>query len=662
MRIAPTESGELRDNTHFWRGRPLTTRHLLPHCEMQRRSFSERLRATPAKPGVYIMRDDSGAVLYVGKAASLRHRLSSYFSSPSGLEPKIRNLVSRVADFDFILTESEQEAVILECNLIKEHKPPYNARLKDDKSYPFIKIDVSEDFPQVYITRRVRKDGARYFGPFASAYSVRRTLALLKKLFPYRSCTKTITGTDPRPCLDYHINRCVGPCIGAVSKEQYAEIIDQVIMFMEGRTAQVTKTIAEHMEEAADALEFERAAALRDQIRAIERVHEGQKVLHLTAENLDVIAAAPSIREAWVEVFFIRQGKLIGRDHFIMEGTQDDEPRKILTAFVKQFYDATPYVPPRILVQYPLEDTDTIQRWLSDKRQSPVRIHVPQRGEKRKLVQMVAENAAEGLEQLKVKVTSDSANMQAAMDELQEALSLPRPPRRIECYDISNIQGSNAVGSMVTFEDGKPKTSHYRRFKIKTVEGVDDYSMMREVLTRRFRRLAKDSAGSTGYEPSSNGAADGDGKASHVGQSWGIVPDLVLIDGGKGHLGAALQVFLELGIDFVPLASLAKENEEIFVPQMQETIILPRSSQGLFLVQRARDEAHRFAITFHRERRSKRSVTSALDLVPGIGPKRRRMLLRRFGSVRGLKEASLDEIAAVPGMTLKLARQVKEYL
>ena len=631
---------------------------------MQRPNFSERLRATPTKPGVYIMRDDSGGVLYVGKAASLRHRLSSYFNSPSGLEPKIRNMVGRVADFDFILTESEQEAVILECNLIKEHKPPYNARLKDDKSYPFIKIDLTEDFPQVYITRRVRKDGARYFGPFASAYSVRRTLALLKKLFPYRSCTKTITGTDPRPCLDYYIHRCVGPCIGAVNKEEYAEVIDQVMLFLEGRTAQVTKTIAKRMQEAADALEFERAVALRDQMRAIERVHEGQKVLHLTSENLDVIAAASSLREAWVEVFFIRQGKLIGRDHFIMEGTQDDEPQKILTAFVKQFYDATPYVPPRILVEHSLEDADTIQRWLSEKRHGPVRIHVPQRGEKRRLIQMVAENAAEGLEQLKVKVTSDSANMQAAMDELQEALSLPRLPRRIECYDISNIQGSNAVGSMVVFEEGKPKSGHYRRFKIKSVEGVDDYSMMREVLTRRFRRLAKDkdSAASNGYDPSSDGTPDGNGKASHTGQSWGIVPDLVLIDGGKGHLGAALQVFLELGIDFVPLASLAKENEEIFVPQVQEPIILPRSSQGLFLVQRARDEAHRFAITFHRERRSKRSVTSALDLVPGIGAKRRRMLMRRFGSVRGLKEASLDDIAAVPGMTLKLARQVKEYL
>ena len=619
--------------------------------EMQKRDFSEHLRATPAKPGVYLMRDDSGAVLYVGKASSLRHRLSSYFSSPAGLAPKIRKMVGKVSDFDFILTESDQEAVILECNLIKEHKPPFNARLKDDKSYPFIKIDVSEDFPLVYITRRVAKDGARYFGPFASAGSVRRTLSLLKKLFPYRSCTKTITGTDPRPCLDYYIHRCIGPCIGAVNREQYREIIDQVILFMKGRTDRVVKTIAKRMQQAAEELEFERAAVLRDQLRAIESVHEGQKVLHLTSENVDVIAAAPSVREAWVEMFFIRHGKLIGRDHFIMEGTQDDEPQKILAAFVKQFYDATPYIPPRILLQYPLEDTEAIQRWLREKRQGPVDVHVPRRGEKRKLVQMVAENAAQGLEQLKVRQASDTANLDAAMAELQEALSLPRPPRRIECYDISNIQGTNPVGSMVVFEDGKPKRSHYRCFKVNTVEGVDDYSMMSEVLTRRFRRLAK--------------AVDGDGreaKPAGGSQSWGIVPDLVLIDGGKGHLGAALQVFLELGIDFVPLASLAKENEELFVPQMAEAIVLPRASQGLFLVQRARDEAHRFAITFHRQRRSRSSTASAIDLVPGVGPKRRRTLLRRFGSVKGLREAPLDDIAAVPGMTLKLARKVKEYL
>ena len=604
---------------------------------------------------MYLMRDASQRVLYVGKASILRHRVRSYFASSTNLAPKIRRMVKRVADFEYIVTESEQEAVILECNLIKEHKPPYNARLKDDKSYPFIKIDLSEDFPQVYITRRVSKDGARYFGPFASAISVRRTLGLLKKLFPYRSCTKTITGTDERPCLDFHIHRCVGPCIGAVDKAQYREVVDQVTLFMEGKTDRVVKSIALRMHEAADELEFERAAALRDQLTAIEKVHEGQKVLHLTSENLDVVAASISAGEAWVEVFFVRQGKLVGRDHFIMEGTEDDEPQKVLSAFVKQFYDTTPYVPPRILMQHSMEDSEAIEKWLSQKRDGTVKVHVPQRGEKRRLVQMVAENAAQGLEQLRVKQMSDEALMDVAMTEVQEALSLPRLPRRIECYDISNIQGTNSVGSMAVFEDGAPKSSHYRRFKIKTVEGIDDYSMMREALSRRFRRLAKSKDGST---IDGSGATSGSSKD----ESWGIVPDLVLIDGGKGHLGAALQVFLELGIDSVPLASLAKEEEELFVPQVPEPIVLPRGSQGLFLVQRLRDEAHRFAITFHRERRSKNSIRSALDLVPGIGPKRRKLLITRFGSVKGIQAAELEDIAAVPGMTMKQARTVKEYL
>ena len=603
------------------------------------------------------MRSESSEVLYVGKAASLRSRVSSYFAPSANHPRKIAKMVGRVADYEYIITESEQEALILECNLIKEHQPPYNARLKDDKSYPFIKINMAEDFPQVYITRRVSKDGSRYFGPFANAGSVRRTLNLLKKLFPYRSCTKTITGADARPCLDFHIHRCVGPCIGAVDKQEYAEVIDQVVLFLEGKTNKVVGSIKKRMLDAAESLEFERAAALRDQILAIEKVNEGQKVLHLTSENLDVIAASPGVREAWVEVFFIRQGKLIGRDNFLMTGTQDDEPPKILTAFVKQFYDATPYVPPKILVQHPIEEADAVQTWLREKRNGNVRVYSPQRGEKRRLVAMVAENAEQGFEQLRLKQMSDSAATDAAMSELQEALSLPYPPRRIECYDISNIQGSNAVGSMVVFEDGKPRKAHYRRFQIKSVKGVDDYSMMREMLTRRFKRLSQTK------RAASPDAAKPDAKPNNAkNASWGIQPDLVLIDGGKGHLGAALQVFLELGINDIPLASLAKENEELFTPQMSEGVMLPRNSQGLYLVQRARDEAHRFAVTFHRERRSKKSVSSALDLVPGIGPKRRRMLIRRFGSVRGISGASVEEVASVPGMTLTLARKVKEYV
>ena len=444
---------------------------------MAKPNFAQRLKATPTKPGVYVMRDGSRKVLYVGKAANLRSRLRSYFASPSGLAQKIRAMVDRVADFDFIVAESEQEALLLEANLIKRHQPQFNARLKDDKNYLYIKIDVTEDFPQVYLTRRVTKDRARYFGPFASAKSVRQTLALLKKLFPYRSCTKTITGTDPRPCLDFYIHRCVGPCIGAVDKQQYAEVIDQVMLFMSGKTDTVVRSIGARMSEAAEGLEFERAAVLRDQLRAIERVNEGQRVLEVSSEDVDVIALAGAESEAWVEVFFIRRGKLIGRDGFMMAGTEYGEPGETMTAFVKQFYDANPHVPSRVLVQHPVQDAEAIQRWLTEKRGTKVQVYVPQRGKKRKLVEMVAENAAQGLEQRRAK-ESVADGMDGAMSELQEALSLPKLPERIECYDISNTQGTNPVGSMVVFVDGKRRSSDYRRFKIRTVEGVDDYSMM----------------------------------------------------------------------------------------------------------------------------------------------------------------------------------------
>ena len=621
---------------------------------MARTEFAERLKATPTTPGVYQMLAANGEILYVGKAANLRNRLRSYFSSPSGMAPKIRAMIGLIADFSFIVAESEQEALLLESNLIKRHQPHFNARLKDDKNYLYIKIDVAEDFPQVHLTRRVSNDGARYFGPFASASSVRQTLALLKKLFPYRSCTKTITGTDPRPCLDYYINRCVGPCIGAADKEEYREVIEQVLLFMGGKTEPIVRSIAKRMREASDNMDFERAAVLRDQVKAIDRVREGQRVLEVAAEDMDVIALAEAQGEVWVEVFFVRQGKLVGRDGFMMVGAEQDGPADTITAFVKQFYDVNPHVPSMILVQHAVDDVAAIQDWLSAKRGTKVRVYVPQRGKKRNLVTMAADNAVQDLEQRRLK-QGRLDDMQDAMSDLQEALGLPRLPERIECYDISNIQGTNPVGSMVVFVDGKRQSSDYRRFKVRTVEGVDDYAMMREVLSRRFKRFGKTPEEASGSSDDSAGDSARD-------LAWQKAPDLVLIDGGKGHLGAALQVFLELGINEVPLASLAKENEELFVPQVPEPILLPRDSKALYLVQQLRDEAHRFAITYHRQRRSRASVRSAVDQIPGIGPKRRRMLLQRFGSAAGIREAKLDEIASIPGMTITLARTVKEYL
>ncbi len=625
----------------------------------------QRLQATPERPGVYLMKDARGAVLYVGKASVLRNRLRSYFGSPAAQPGKTRRMMGHVRDFEYIVTDTEAEALILENTLIKRYKPRYNARLKDDKTYPYLKIDLNEDFPRVYITRRVVKDGARYFGPFATANTVRKSMDLVKRLFPYRSCTKTITGADPRPCLEYHINRCVAPCTGYASREDYARVIEQVIMFMEGDTDAVTRDLAENMTLAAERLEFERAAVLRDRIKAVERVAEERRIKvdsnpaaggNLAWQaGMDVIALAQGSAEAWVEVFFIRKGKLIGREHFFMDGAQDDTPGVVIGQFIKQFYGSALTIPPRIIVQHPLEDQELVAQWLRGLRGGAVQLVWPQRGVNRQLVESVADNARQGLAQHRIKWLDNQDIIQQAMAELEEELSLPLPLRRMECYDISHIQGSNSVGSMVVFEEGRPKRSQYRRFKIKTVDGVDDFESMREVLRRRFKRLAaaRQSAGNSEY-------ADGAGALPAVQDGWAAVPDLVLIDGGKGQLSAALEVMLELGLDDIPLASLAKENEWLFVPHTPEPIILPRDSQALYLVQRIRDEAHRFAITYHRNLRSKGSLGSPIDLVSGIGPKRKRMLLRRFGSLKGIKEAALDEIAAVPGMTRSLAIRLKQ--
>ncbi|MAT08445.1 MAG: excinuclease ABC subunit UvrC [Dehalococcoidia bacterium] len=603
-------------------------------------NFSERLTHLPVKPGVYLMKDKSGKIIYIGKASVIRNRVRSYFQKKSNLPPKIQRMVSAIDDFEFIITESELEAFLLESNLIKQNQPRFNARLKDGKSYPFIKIDTAEPFPQVYITRKLNNDGSRYFGPYANAGSVRKTLGLLKKLFPYRSCTKHITGKDERPCLDYHINRCVGPCTGAVDADGYNEVIQQVIMFMEGKTDDVTKKISQNMHQASEDLDYERAAILRDQLTAIEQIHEKQKVINVSGENIDVIAGAKYLDQSRIEVFFVRKGKLVGRDQFIMQGTSEDSNSEILSAFITQFYSQSHYIPSKILLPEKIPDIEQIAVWLSAKKTTKVNLTVPYRGEKKRLLGMVEENAKRGLEQLKLKQIEEGST-EEALSQLQEALNLPRIPRRIETYDISNIQGSNSTGSMVVFEDGKPNKSDYRRFIIRNVKGIDDYSMMKEVLTRRFKKLNENISESN---------------------SWVKIPDLVLIDGGKGHLGAALQVFLELGVKDIPLASIAKQEEEVFVPETPEPIILDRSSQALYLLQRSRDEAHRFAITLHRKRRSKSSTASKLDSIPGIGPQRRKQLLRKFGSTKMVQQARIEDIASLPGFNISLAGRIKERL
>jgi excinuclease ABC subunit C len=612
----------------------------------------ERLPSVPLRPGVYLFKDTSSRFLYVGKAANLRNRLRSYFGTPYGMMPKTRRLMQQAVDFEFVVTDSESEALILENTLIKRHRPPYNTRLRDDKTYPYIKIDPREEFPQVYFTRRVLNDGARYFGPFASTGSIRKTLDLLKKLFPYRSCTKTITGTDARPCLEYYIHRCVAPCVGYADQTSYREVIEQVLMFLEGKTGDVVRQLNRRMASAAENLEFEQAARIRDQMQAIERVNEEQKMVSLRSQDMDVVAMAQERNEAWVEAFFIRKGKLVGRDHFIMDGVQDEEEGKVIATFIQQFYDRASFVPPLVVIQHEADETPLLTEWLSSRRGGPVSLHIPVRGEKRKLVSLVAENAAQGLSMSRIRRLAGQGALDTALAEVQEALSLPRLPNRIECYDISNISGTDAVGSMVVFQNGGPSKQHYRRFKIKTVDGPDDFAMMKEMLQRRFKRMAKQE----GETPES--------ETKPADDSWENVPDLILIDGGKGHLSAVQTVFMEMGIstDQVPLASLAKQEEEVFVPHSPDPMILPRNSQGLFLVQRVRDEAHRFAITYHQKLRSKRQTQSGLDTVQGIGPKRRKLLIQRFGSVQGIREATMEELTTVQGMTLVLAQNIKEQL
>ncbi|HEY55023.1 MAG TPA: excinuclease ABC subunit UvrC [Dehalococcoidia bacterium] len=600
--------------------------------------ITEQIRGLPSRPGVYLFKDAEGNILYVGKAANLRHRVSSYFGAGQKLTPKGERMVSKIGDLEYFVTTSEQEALILELNLIKRHHPHYNVRLKDDKSFPYLKIDLGEDWPRVHITRRLEENGGRYFGPFASAKSVRQTLKLLKGIFPFRSCTRTITGADPRACLEYDIGHCLAPCIGLVSRQEYAEVIKQVILFLEGKQARVVKQLKGRMNRAAEALDFERASRLRDQIQALERVVEGQRIATTVKGEQDVIAFEEDKDQACVQVFFIRGGKLIGRESFVLQGTRYEEPGQIMTSFIQQFYASSPQIPPLLLLQHPMADMATLQGWLQSKRGGRVKIQVPKRGKKRQLVKTVAENARQSLEQLKIKQLASPKAISAALGEIKEKLNLPRLPSRIEGYDISDIQGTAAVGSMVVFDKGKPKPAHYRRFRIKGVSGADDYAMLEEVLKRRFKR------------------------ASAASDSWAIMPDLVLIDGGKGQLNAALQAMEQMGVASVPAASLAKENEELFIPRRKEPIVLPRSSHGLQLLQRLRDEAHRFALGYHQRLRKKQSFASALDTIPGIGPKRKRALIRQFGSVKAIREAPLEELAGAKGMSPKLAKNIKEHL
>ncbi|MEZ4494077.1 MAG: excinuclease ABC subunit UvrC [Dehalococcoidia bacterium] len=621
-------------------------------------TISEKIRkqlaAMPSKPGVYIMRNADGDVIYVGKAARLKDRVRSYFGSAYSLEPKTLALRQQIEDFEFIVTGNAGEALILEATLIKKHQPFFNIRLKDDKRYPYLKVDVQNPWPRVSITRRIEKDGARYFGPYASAGSVRATLDLTKKLFPWRSCTKEITGRDPRPCLDYYIKRCIAPCTSFCTPEEYAEVVEQVILFLEGKANDVVRRLKAQMSDAAERMEFERAAMVRDQLKAVERTIERQTVATTRKEDADIFGIARSDDQACVQVFFIRGTQMVGRDHFIVEGARDETDSAVLGSFLEQYYESAQYIPKLVAVAVEPAERNDIEAMLSEKRESQVEVRVPARGEKLRLIEMANENARETLDMLQVKWLADATKTDRALEQLQEELALPEPPGRIECYDNSNIQGSSPVSSMVVFENGRPATSQYRRFRVKTVEGADDFATMQEVLRRRFRRAGKVRSQSV--------AVDGEvAELPEADDAWDL-PDLVIIDGGKGQLSAAVEAMREIGVYDIPTVGLAKQHEELFVPGEPAPVILPRGSDALYLVQRIRDEAHRFAITYHRQLRGKSQVSSALDNVPGIGPKRKKALLRKFGSVKAVREASVEEVAATVGFTEALAGRVKDHL
>lgn len=609
------------------------------------------LDTLPTSTGCYIYRDKSGAVIYVGKAVNLRNRVRSYFHTENGMDLKTRQLVRQIADIEWIVVGSELEALILEMNLIKKHRPRYNIRMKDDKRYPYIKVHWQDDYPKVTVTRLIQTDGARYYGPYTSVWAVHQTLDVLRRIFPYLTCDREITGKDARACLYYDIKLCNAPCIGAVTREQYRQNIDDLCKFLEGHTEAVVARTQQKMELAAEELQFERAAALRDQLRAMQQIVERQKVVFAADyADSDVIAMARSNGEACVQVFFIRGGKLIGREYFILEGTEEAPESEVLAEFLKQFYEQVPKAPQQVLLPNEIEEMSVIREWLRTRRGGEkVEILLPREGQQQELLQMAAQNAAETLAALKAQWEADTNKQSEALAELQTALKMVEPPNRIECYDISNTQGTASVGSMVVFEQGVPNKKLYRRFNIKNVTGPDDFASMEEVLTRRFKRYrAAQEQTKVGEKPD---------------LAFTLLPDLLIVDGGKGQLGRAVKVLADAGLtDRMTVIGLAKQQEEIFRPGEELSILLPRHSQGLYLLQRIRDEAHRFAITAHRARRSKQGLVSRLDTIPGIGPVRRRLLVQKFGSIEGIRQASMEQLMEIKGITEEVARNIQSCL
>jgi excinuclease ABC subunit C len=606
-------------------------------------TLEEKLKSLPTQPGCYLYKDSAGEIIYVGKAVNLRNRVRSYFQKGANLSPKTRKLVQRIHDMDIVVVDSELEALILECNLIKQHRPHYNIRLRDDKHYPYLVLTMNEPFPRLLVTRKVKQDGSKYFGPFTNSRAVWDSLRLIYRLFPLVTCRKRWDNLpQQRPCLYHHMGRCPhAPCAGLGDKDEYRRMVEDVALFLDGKQDKLLNQLRDEMEKAAENLEFEKAARLRDQVQAVQILVERQKVVSTNAADQDVVALVNENGTSAVQMFFIRNGKLIGQEHFLLEGTDNDDNIEEATAeFVKQYYQEASYIPKEILLPAHVEETVIIEQWLKQKKGTKVTLTVPERGEKKHLMEMAATNAKLALEQIRATAASEYDRTMGALIELQDVLGLEDAPLRIEAYDISTIQGSFSVGGMVVFDEGKPNKSEYRRFRIKLPTNTgepNDFAMMREVLTRRL-----------------TSAKEGDPK-------WSRLPDLMLIDGGKGQLGVAVSVAEELEIE-LNMIGLAKQYELIFVPHKSDPIVLSRHSAALHLLQRIRDEVHRYSVTYHRTLRGKNATMSVLDTIPGIGETRRRELLKFFGSVDRLKTATIDQIAAAPAMNKKIAASVHKLL
>lgn len=616
--------------------------------------FEYQLKVLPESPGVYLMRNHLGEVIYVGKAKILKNRVRQYFQNSKNHSEKVKAMVKNITEFEYIVTDSEMEALILECNLIKKYSPRYNILLKDDKHYPFIKLTINEEFPRIFVTRNIANDGAKYFGPYTDSAAVYSTMELIKKIFPLRTCKRVIKEGLPstRPCLNYHIGLCKAPCAGFISKGEYGEIIKDTVDLLTGKDKNIKNGLRKEMENAAEILEFEKAGLIRDKIMAIDKINEKQKIVIGNCENEDFINVYVDEKDVCIQIFFLRDGKIVGREHFILNDEVDDAEESVselIEEFIKRFYGGTAFIPKTIYVPF-IKEVEILEQWLSSKKGSKVIIKVPQKGEKKKTLEMVENNAKITLEQFKLKDKQDKELHKVALQELVDLLELAEVPQRIESYDISNIMGVDSVGSMVVFEDGKPKSSDYRRFKIKSVIGANDYDSMREILERRFRRglLEVEKIKDRNLELSKG--------------KFCVFPDLILMDGGKGQVNVALEVLNSLNIN-IPVCGMVKDDKHKTRGLIYNNIeLLMRSnSQGMHLITRIQDEVHRFAITYHRTLRDKRTLYSILDNIPNVGEKRRRELLKKFGSIDNIKNASSKELSETPSMDGKAAQCVLEY-